>query len=348
MLPTVPVTDGGPVRPTPPVVDVHAHVVLPVSLGAAGDAGPELGRDPDGTPYYRVGDYVLRGVRYEGSAFLDVDVRLAAMDAAGIDVQLLSPNPLTYFGDLEVPAAVRYARAHNTALAELVGAHPGRLLGAAQLPVQDVSAAVAELDRSVRELGLRAAYIDTDPARPLDDPAMDDLYAAAVDLDVPVFLHPSPLGRSGPPDDPRLRRFDLDLLLGFAHDETLAVAALVFGGVLDRHPRLDVCLSHGGGTLAYLAGRFARAVEVPRPWVPEVLREQGIDGHLRRLWLDSHVHSQASLDLLVQVVGTDRLVLGTNFAGWDSGADDLGATAGDLGATLSRNASRLLRLDRDR
>jgi len=330
--------------PTYPVVDVHAHAVLQTSLGAAGAAGPEMGTGPDGTPFYRVGDYVLRGVRYAGTPFTDVGLRLDRMDAAGIDVQLLSPNPITYFQQLDAAAATRYARRHNEALAELVRAHPDRLLGAAQLPVQDVEAAIAELEHAVRELGLRAPYLGTDPARPLDDPAMDDLYAAAVDLDVPVFVHPTPVGATGPHDDPRMRRFDLDLLLGFAVDETLAVAALVFGGVLERHPRLDVCLSHGGGALGYVAGRFARAVEVGRPWVPGWLREHGLEHYLRRLWLDTHVHDPRSLRLLTEVVGTDRLVLGTNSAGWDDIGPAAVAEVGDLGPVLSANAVRLLRL----
>ena len=331
-----------------PVVDVHAHAVLEVSLGAAGAAGPELGTGPDGTPFYRVGDYVLHGVRYAGSPFMDVDVRLAAMDAAGIDVQLLSPNPLTYFGRLDADAAARYARVHNDALAELVGKHPGRLLASAQLPVQDVAASVAEARRAVRELGMSAVYVDTDPGgRTLDDPALDPLYEALVDLDVPLFVHPSPLGASpgggdGPPDDPRMRRFDLDLIFGFARDETLAVAALVFGGVLERHPGLDVCISHGGGAAAFVAGRFARAVE-KRPWASKALRENGFAHYYRRLWFDTHVHDDASLDLLTAHAGTERLVFGTNFAGWDSGA---GEEPGPLAATLGANAARLLRMDR--
>ncbi|MFI6451848.1 amidohydrolase family protein [Streptosporangium amethystogenes] len=326
------------------VIDVHAHAVLPMSLGAAGAAGPELGTSPDGRPFYRVGDYVLHGVRYEGSPFMDVDVRIEAMDAAGIHRQLLSPNPLTYFHDLDARTAAGYCRAHNDAMAELVRTHPDRLLGAAQLPMQDIGAAVTELERSVRELGLSAAYIGTDPVRRLDDPAMDALYEAAVDLDVPVFVHPTPIGAGGPPDDPRMRRFDLDLLFGFAADETLAVAALVFGGVLHRHPRLDVCVSHGGGTMAYVAGRFARAAQVPRAWVPDFLRENGVEPYLRRLWLDTHVHSERSLDLLVEVAGTDRLVFGTNFAGWDAGGARAVEEVGDLMPALSANAARLLRL----
>jgi len=330
----------------PPVIDVHAHAVLPMSLGAAGEAGPELGRSPDGTPFYRVGDYVLHGVKYEGSPFMDVDARLAAMDAAGIDVQLLSPNPITYFGQLDPAAAASYARLHNDALAELVHGHPDRLLGAAQLPMQDLDAAIAELERSVRQLGLSAPYIDTDPGRTLDDPAMDHFYAAVVDLDVPLFVHPTPLGSAGPADDPRLRRFDLDLLFGFAYDETLAVAALVFGGVLHRHPTLDVCVSHGGGATAYVAGRFARAAGVPRPWVPDFLRENGVAAYLRRLWLDTHVHSESALELLTSVAGTERLVFGTNFAGWDAGGAQAVEEVGHLGPVLSANATRLLRLDR--
>lgn len=323
------------------VVDVHAHAVLEVSLGAAGAAGPELGTAPDGTPFYRVGDYVLRGVRYSGSPFMDVDLRLAAMDAAGIDVQLLSPNPLTYFGRLAAADATAYARVHNDALAELCGVHPDRLLAAAQLPVQDVAAAVAEARRAVRDLGMVAVYLDTDPAgRTLDDRDLDPLYAALVDLDVPLFVHPAPLGADGPPDDPRLRRFDLDLLVGFARDETLAVAALVFGGVLERHPGLDVCVSHGGGAAAFLAGRFARAV-AQRPWASPALREHGFSHYYRRLWFDTHVHDAGALDLLTAHAGVDRLVFGTNFAGWDSGA---GTGPGPLATQLAGNAARLLRL----
>ncbi|MGQ0844133.1 MAG: amidohydrolase family protein [Sporichthyaceae bacterium] len=322
-------------------VDVHAHVVLEVSFGAAGDAGPELGEEGDGTPFYRVGDYVLRGVKYCGSPFLDVDLRLAAMDAAGIDRQMLSPNPLTYFGRLDLESAVAFARSHNDALAVLVGKHPDRLLAAAQLPVQDVAAAIAEARRAVRDLGMCAVYLDTDPGgRTLDDPELDPLYAALVDLDVPLFLHPTPLGTNGPPDDPRLRRFDLDLLMGFARDETLAVAALVFGGVLERHPDLDVCLSHGGGAMPFLAGRFERALAI-RPWASPTLREKGFAHYYRRIWFDTHVHDPGSLELLVRQVGTERLVFGTNFAGWDSsGVEGLG----DLASSLAGNAARLLRL----
>lgn len=323
-----------------PVVDVHAHAVLPGTMGRAGDAGPEIGGTSE-APWFRIGGYVLDGVRYRGSAFMDPDVRLAAMDAHGIDTQLLSPNPLTYFGTAPADAAVAYCRAHNDELAAVVAKNSTRLLGAAQLPMQDVAAAISEAERCVRELGLVAAYIDTDPGgRALDDPALDDFYRCLVELDVPLFVHPTSVGPDGPPADPRLRRFDLDLLLGFAYQETLAVAALVFGGVLERHPALDVCLSHGGGAISTLRGRFGRAVE-KRSWASEALRREGFDTFLSRLWFDTHLHSDAALAALAGVIGQDRLVYGTNFAGWD--ADGPGEPSIEP-SRLSTNAARLLRL----
>ncbi len=324
-----------------PVIDVHAHAVLPGSLGSAGPAGPELGWT-DGAPWFRVGDYVLHGVRYEGTPFMDVERRVAEMDRYGIDIQLLSPNPLTYFTDLDPALAIGYCRAHNDDLAQIVQRYPNRLLAAAQLPMQDIRASITELRRVVNELGMVAAYIDTDPGRTLDDPALNEFYAAVVDLNVPLFVHPTSIGPGGPPTDPRLQRFDLDLVIGFAYQETLAIAALIYGGVLDRFPTLDICLSHGGGALEALAGRMARAGAV-RSWSPQTVRDRGFDSYLRQLWFDTHLHSDRALRGLAELVGTDHLVYGTNFAGWDADQPGSYPQAGE--ADLSANASKLLRLD---
>ncbi len=323
-----------------PVIDVHAHVVLEGCMGTAGPAGPEIGGTSD-APWFRVGDYTLTGVKYSGSAFMDPEVRIASMDRQGIDLQLLSPNPLTYFNHAPAKQVAAYCRAHNDELAGLVRRHRQRLIGAAQLPMQDPDAAIRELTRSVGELGLVAAYIDTDPGgRALDDPDLDEFLACVVELDVPLFVHPTSIGPDGPPSDPRLRRFDLDLLLGFAYQETLAVAALVFGGVLDRHPALDVCVSHGGGAIQTLSGRFSRAAE-RRAWASESLRAEGFSHQLSRLWFDTHLHNERALADLADVVGFERLVYGTNFAGWD--ADGPGERPNLPGADLSRNSRRLLR-----
>ncbi len=192
-----------------------------------------------------------------GTAFMDVDARLRLNDHLGIELQLLSPNPITYFHHVEADVADGFCRWHNDELAAVVAGHPDRFVGAAQLPMQDPALAAAELRRAVGDLGLRAAYIGTDFGLDLDDERLDVLWSTAVELDVPVFIHPAPWGIDGPLRDERIRRFDLDLSIGFMYEETLAIACLIFGGVLDRHPGLDVCMSHGGGASAYMFGRLA-------------------------------------------------------------------------------------------
>lgn len=331
------------------MIDVHAHVVLEAALGAAGPYGPELDEGDEAAgrpPCFRVGGYVLEGVRYRGTAFMDRDVRLAEMDALGIDLQVLSPNPLTFFHHIEADRAVAFCERHNDAMASLVGTEPARLAGLAQLPLQDPDRAARELRRAVTDLGLLGAYVGTDVGSALDDAAFDVVYAACRELDVPLFVHPAPAGVDGPRRDERLDRFDAELWLGFAYEEALAVAALVLGGVLTRHPDLDVCISHGGGATSWLAERMAHAART-RAWADEDLRRDGeVEALLGRLWWDSHVGGPDALEALLRAFGPDRLVAGTNLAGWDAVAGPIQGDAA-LAATMDANARRLLRLDRE-
>jgi aminocarboxymuconate-semialdehyde decarboxylase len=328
------------------MIDLHAHVVLESALGAAGPLGPELDEgDPASgrPPSFRVGDYQLVGVDYRGTPFMDLDARLAAMDAAGIDLQVLSPNPLTFFAGVDPEPATAFSRRHNDEMAALVSEAPGRLAGLAQLPVQDPAGAAGELRRAVDGLGLLGAYLPTDMGRPLDDPALDILWSACTDLDVPVFLHPAPDGVSGPRRDERLARFDGDLWLGFLYEETLAVATLVLGGVLDRHPDLDVCVSHGGGATSWLLDRLEHAART-RPWGAGRLAGPGeVTEQIRRIWWDAHVGGPRALAALTAAMGTHRIVAGTNLAGWDQGLDPSHGDA-ELATTFDANARRLLRL----
>lgn len=322
------------------VIDVHAHVRLQATIGAAGRHGPEFGTEADGTLWYRVGNYKLRGVKHTGSPFTDPALRLSKMDEAHIDFQVLSPSPLTYFHHIELAEALTFCRRHNNAMAELVRSYPDRLGGLAALPMQDPSAASEELIRCVRELGLWGAAIGTEFKEPLHSAKLDPFYATLVELDVPLFIHPAPAGIDGPAGDPNLKRFDLDIIVGFGAQEAIAVATLIFGGVLERHPKLDVWISHGGGALPVMVGRLAQAA-MKRPWASAAHKKDGaFESLVSRLWFDTHVTDARALNLLRQIADTNRLVFGTNFAGWDQSG---GGDHAPVDPSYADNARRLLR-----
>lgn len=310
--------------------DLHAHVVLEGAFGAAGAHGPELG-DDNGIPFFRVGDYVMKPSPYRGSVFMDVELRLQRMDAAGIGVQMLSPNPLSFCGGIGDADAVALARATNDAMVALTADHP-RLLGAAQLPVQHIEDACGEAARA-KDLGLVGVYVGTNYGIAWDSTDLDPLYRTLVELDLPLFIHPATNDGNTAAPDGRLHRFGLDLVVGYTYEETLTTAAFILGGVLDRHPDLDVCISHGGGAAAFLADRFDAMSRFRR------LPAAFADG-LRRLWFDAHMEDGAARALLIDIVGVDRLVYGTNFGGWDTPA-----VADDFDRSLTPNAERLLRRD---
>ena len=325
-------------------IDVHGHVVLEESLGAAGPTcGPELGSYDDGTPWFRVGDWRLDGVPYRESLFMQAQLRLEAMDKAGISLQALSPNPLTYLHWIESADAVNYCRVHNDAMANLVRAHKERFVGFASLPMQDIDAAANELERCISSLGLLGGYIGTDFGTDFDDPAMDTLYAACCELDVPLFLHPAPSGLDGSLRDKRMRKYDLDLVIEFSYEELVATSMIIFGGVTERFPDLDICISHGGGSTMLHRSKL-RLLAERRPSSPEWIREPGaFDKALNRLWFDCHVSGKAEFDFAISQIGTERLVFGTNFGGWDSGSAHYPESLID---ELNGNAEKLLRLHR--
>ena len=320
------------------VIDLHAHVVLEEGFGQAGEYGPEPGIDEDGIPYFRFGGYSMKPMAYPGTVFMDVDLRLEAMEKHGIDLQLLSPNPLTMFHHIPAKDAINFCQVQNDAMANLVGQHQGVLMGAACLPMQDVDASLTEMDRAVKELGLPAIHIGTNLPFNLDDPRMDGFYARIVELDVPLFMHPASSGGLSGPDDPRLERFDMTIVLGYAYEETVATSQLVLGGVLDRHPDIDICISHGGGAMAFLIPRFEGMAAI-RDWAPDSVKEHGFLHVLKKLWFDAHVHGAEQNQMMVDLVGADRCVYGTNFGGWDTPS-----AADDFAASLTPNAEKLMRL----
>ncbi len=326
------------------LIDVHGHIVLEGSLGAAGPTcGPELGEYEDGTTWFRVGDWRLDGVPYRESLFMQTGLRLEAMDEANIRVQALSPNPLTYLHWIPAPDAINFCRAHNEDLASVIREHPDRFVAFAALPMQDLDAAIEELERSVNDYGFIGGYIGTDFGVDFDSHDLDSFYAACVELDVPLFIHPTSSGLDGPLRDKRMRKYNLDLVIEFSYEETIATSMIVFGGLSRRFPELDICVSHGGGSTMMHRAKL-RALAERRPSSPEWIREPGaFDEALDRVWFDCHVTGKDEFEFALSQIGTDRLVFGTNFGGWDKGTLH---SVDDLQQVLNQNAIKLMRLDK--
>jgi aminocarboxymuconate-semialdehyde decarboxylase len=223
-------------------------------------------------------------------------------------------------------------------MVDSINEYPDRLLGSATVPLQDIDLSCKELERSIKDLGLSSVSAGTDLPFGLDDPKLDEFYQTVVDLNIPLFLHPASSGGAKGPDDWRMGRYDMSIMLGYAYEETLAVATLIIGGVMDRHPNLDICISHGGGAMPYLIQRFSEMSEF-RDWAPEGVKKNGFLNELKKLWFDAHVHGEKSQAMLFDIIGEERLVYGTNFGGWDTPKK-----LEDFAPNLTKNAKKLLRL----
>ena len=239
----------------------------------------------------------------------DLARRLEWMDAQEIDVQVLSSWMDFSSYVLDPEDGVWLAGAFNELTQEAIAAHPDRFLAMAAVPLQAPDLAAGELRRAVGELGMVAVEIGTRVLdRELDDPGLTPFWSAAEELDALVLVHPIPasIGHE------RLQRYFFDNIVSNPAEETVAAAHLIFGGILERHPQLRVCLTHGGGFLPYQIGRQDRGFHGNVRDAASVLTRPP-SSYLRRFFYDSVVHSTESLGFLVGRVGDDRVVLGSDY-----------------------------------
>jgi len=329
----------------PRAIDVHAHFYPERFLAAVETWGAPFGArvdrsDPRGPVLVAPGT----PTRPLEPRFFDLPARLRSMDRQGVEVQALSLTiPMVYWAD--GAAGHRLARAFNDAASEAHTAHPDRFVGCATLPMQDPPRAAQELERASGLPGIRAVYLGTNvTGRELSDPAFFPIFERCQALKLPVLLHPiTVIGAE------RLQPFYLHNLLGNPFDTAVAAAHLVFGGVLDRLPQLQVCLPHAGGALPYLAGRLQRGQRV-RPEAQKAARRP-VRTYLRRFSYDTISHDPRALRYLIDTVGADRVMLGSDFC-FDMGYERpiqvvtglRGFRQADQARILRGNAQRLLRL----
>ncbi|MEB8339370.1 amidohydrolase family protein [Streptomyces endophyticus] len=333
--------------PASPTVDVHAHVLLPeieaLVDGLPGHAEAKaLDARRNGPEALKVSGRMI-GDRF--ARLTDVSARLAAMDAQGVDVQLVSPSPSHYHYWADEVTAEKAHRLANEATAAHCSAAPDRLRGLGLVPLQHPEQTVRALDHALDQ-GLLGIEISSHaPGRELSDPAYEPLWSRAEESGALVFLHPF-----GCTLDERLDRWYLSNSVGQPAENAVALSHLIFSGVLDRHPGLRIIAAHGGG---YLPTHIGRADHAWRARTDAHACAREPSAYLRRLYFDSLVHDPYALGELVRVAGAERVLLGSDFP-FDMGAEDpvgalraAGLSDADLRAVRGGTAAALLRLWKD-
>lgn len=324
-------------------IDIHAHYFPQTYLDILAEtearrAGADYIEGPEG--FTAVGGGTRNGPLPR--KFIDLAARLADMDRTGVAVEALSlTTPMLYWADAGL--SLRLARAFNDAASAAHLAYPVRFVGLLALPMLYPDQAIAELDRAHRLPGIRGVYLGTNiEGRDLDDPLFAPIFARIEALGLPVFLHPvKPLPTE------RLKPFYLGNLLGNPFDTAIAASHLIFGGVLDRHPQLEVNLPHAGGALPILIGRLDHG-----RLVRQEARHLALppSAYLRRFTYDTISHSAPIMHFVISQVGADRVMLGSDYC-FDMGYDDPVASLAALDLAprdheliLAGNAARVLKL----
>lgn len=323
------------------VIDIHAHIIVPRVTREHENWGPEVIWE-DGRQWVDFGGRRINSALRE---FIDVDRILEEQIRAGVDVVLLSPWSSLFRYDASPAEGLRVSQLHNDALAEIVARHNLQVAAVGSVPLQDAELAARELERAMLELGLLGAEIGTNVNGVyLGDAEFRPFWAAAEELGAVVEIHPV-TGLGGPV------KGEYYLWNAYANpaETALTAAHMILSGLLKEHPELKIVLFHGGGHLPYQIGRLDRAYEMR----PEA--QQKIDAlpstYLKRFYFDTVVHSAKALAYLVDLVGFERVMIGSDYP-FDMGLEEPAAIVSQLPeltkdqkeSILGGNAQRLLGL----
>jgi aminocarboxymuconate-semialdehyde decarboxylase len=288
------------------LIDLHTHAI-------AADL-PEFGGEDYRWPRVERVDETTARILLGGRPYRDIDERcwsaprrVRDMDAAGVDIQVVSPTPVTFCHDAPAEGARALAAAQNDFLADLVAAAPGRLRALGAVPMQDPAAAIHELHRCVGELGFLGVEIGTRVGEmELGDERLDPFFNRAAELGAMVFVHPADVLL-----DPRLAALGIPFGAGMPSETGIAAAGLLVSGALRRRRTgVRICLAHGGGTLPWLLPRLDKGERIKNA---NVAPDELPSALARRLCSDSLTYDEASLLLAVRRYGADQVYLGTDY-----------------------------------
>ena len=290
-------------------IDIHAHLTPQCFWRATENGGDwhtiTRERDTRGTEFALVGG---RRQALPPRARWTPEERLADMDSLGVDVHVVSPYVGFYNYELDMKHALATSRAINDEIAEMARAWPERLAGLGTLPMQDQKAAITELERCMTQLGLKGVEInDHVTGRTFDEPEFRPFWKAAEQMGALIFFHQA--GETLV--SPRSKRYHLPNSIGNLVDRAVTFATLVHGGVMDAHPDLKIVLGHGGGYTCYGIGRMDHAWQVRSEARTHISAPPST--YLRKFYYDCIVYTEPALRFLIDTVGVDRVVFGTDW-----------------------------------
>jgi len=292
-------------------IDVHAHFVDPAYLDALqSQVGLQPEETSDGKTLWRHDGFTVAWSRPD---MFDIDERLRTMDRMGIDIRVLSlstPNVYQWKGD----AQLQIARQMNDTLAKICSAHPDRFIGLASLPLANVEASIAELDRCMDTLGMKGAAIGSSiDGVALTRPEFEPLWAHLDARRIPVFEHPM-----FPKNTEDLQEFELPLRVGLIYETTLVASRLIYAGIFERYPNFAYIMAHTGGALLMLLERLDNGYRLfpdCRKYITRLPSE-----YAKHLFYDTTAFDKQALMMAIEKVGVSQLMFGTDdpFIGADT------------------------------
>lgn len=315
-------------------IDIHAHVTPQSYISAM----------KEGRIWHGIQPEVLD---IEPQLEWTPEQRIKDMDSLGVDVQVASTGAQFYYYGRDGQEIAAMHRQCNDEVHQMTIDHPDRFKGLAQIPMQDVDLAIAELDRCVNQLGMAGAMIDDKVnGKTFDEPEFLPLWKAAEQMGAVFLIHQG----GGTLVSSRTRRYHLPNTIGNLVDRAVTFASFVMGGVMDACPDLKICLAHGGGYACYGVGRMDRSWDVGRlPQIP-----QPPSAYLNRFYYDCLTHSESALRMLIDMAGIDKVVFGTDWpfdmqidwpVSWLLSLESL--TQEEKEAILWKNMEKLLGIDSD-
>ena len=325
------------------VVDFHAHMLVPEVVEFARDHVVKTGLPENARLTKKVIQQTKKWNEAAGRRMGDFKLRIKDMDKMGVDVQVLTPSLVhqcTYWADPEI--SLKMEQLTNDRVAERVTSTPDRFVGLGGVPLQSPELATQELERCIKELGLKGVQISSQAAdMELGDERLRPFWTKAVELGAVIYVHPAGI------TDKRFEKHQLWNSIGQPLEEALAMASLFYEGVLDAFPKLKLCIAHGGGFLPFYAGRVDRNyLEKP---ATRLKMSKSPSRYMKMFSYDTCLYNVDMLKYLIQKVGAGRLVMGSDYPVGES--DPVGfvrrlrsISSADKDKILWKNTARILGL----